>query len=92
MRRRVLALGLTGLLVAGLGAWGVAGALRLRQMQQDIQALERDIAALRARSERLAETIDRLRNDPAYLEKLAREQQGFVRPGEQVLKFPPRGR
>ena len=29
-----------------------------------------------------------LRNDPAYVEKLAREELGMVREGETVLKFP----
>ena len=35
--------------------------------------------------------MERLRNDPAYIEKLAREEFGYVRPGETVLKFPPSG-
>jgi cell division protein FtsB len=32
--------------------------------------------------------VDRLRNDPLYIEKLAREEMGMVREGETVLKFP----
>ena len=36
----------------------------------------------------LTATIDKLRNDPAYIEKLAREDLGYVREGETVLKFP----
>jgi cell division protein FtsB len=35
--------------------------------------------------------VDRLRTDPAYIEKLAREELGYVRPGETVLKFPKGG-
>lgn len=79
-----------GLLVAGgvLGAWGVNGVVRIRQMQRQIEATERDIAALRTHNERLTLTIDRLRNDPVFLEKLAREDLGMVRPGDTVLKFP----
>ena len=36
----------------------------------------------------LTANIDKLRNDPAYIEKLAREELGYVREGETVLKFP----
>ena len=50
--------------------------------------MERDLVTLRARTEELTRTVDRLRNDPAYIEKLAREDLGYVREGETVLKFP----
>jgi cell division protein FtsB len=77
--------------VAGaLGACGVSGALRIRAMHREIEATQREIATLRAQNEQLALTIDRLRNDPAFLEKLAREDLGMVRPGDTVLKFPPK--
>ena len=45
-----------------------------------------------ARAETLTRMIDRLRHDPAYIEKLAREEHGFVREGESVLKFPPKAK
>jgi cell division protein FtsB len=51
-------------------------------------AQEREIAALRARTEALAKTAESLRNDPASIEKIAREQYGYVREGDTVLKFP----
>ena len=86
-----VALTVAGLFViAVLVGWGVSGALRIRAIQVEITAAERDIAALRARTATLTEVIDRLRNDPAYLEKLAREEHGLVREGETVLKFPSR--
>lgn len=91
MSARVVAAAL-GLLVAGgvLSAWGVSGAVRIRAMQRDIEATQREISALRAQNEALTLTIDRLRNDPIFLEKLAREDLGMVRPGDTVLKFPPK--
>ncbi len=89
--RIVLAAG--GLLLVGvLVSWGVAGALRVQALRGEIERTERDIAALRARAAVLSETIDRLRHDPDYLEKLAREEHGLVREGETVLKFPARPR
>jgi len=71
-----------------LVGWGVSGTLRVRAMRHEIEAAERDIATLRARAGMLTQTIDRLRNDPAYIEKLAREEHGLVREGETILKFP----
>ena len=80
------------LLAAGLAVYGGQQVLRVRQMRGEIAAMERDIVTLRGRTDELARTVDRLRNDPAYVEKLAREQLGYVRPDETVLKFPTPGR
>ncbi len=76
--------------LALLAVWGVSGYLRVRALQREIEAVERDLAALRLRAAALTETINRLRDDPAYVEKLAREEHGLVREGETVLKFPSR--
>ena len=88
MRPRVVGGVLVLLLVVGLAIYGWQGVVRLRQMREQLETLERDNAALRQQAERLAQTIDRLRNDPAYLERVAREERGMVRPGEIILKFP----
>ncbi|MCL6596511.1 MAG: septum formation initiator family protein [Firmicutes bacterium] len=61
-------------------------------LRREIARTERDIASLRARAAALSETIHRLRHDPDYLERLAREEHGLVREGETVLKFPARPR
>ena len=76
------------LLAAGLAVYGGHQVLRVRQMRGEIAAMERDIVTLRARTEELSRTVERLRNDPSYVEKLAREELGYVRPDETVLKFP----
>jgi cell division protein FtsB len=78
------------LFVVGLGVYGWRGVVRLQQMRGQLEALERDNATLRQQAARLTQTIDRLRNDPGYLERIAREEQGMVRPGDTILKFPPR--
>ena len=90
MNPRVVAGAVVLLLFTGLGVYGWQGVVRLRQLRDQLVTLERDNAALRQQADRLAQTIDRLRNDPAYLERIAREEQGMVRPGETILKFPPR--
>ena len=90
MTLRVVGGALLLLLFAGLTVYGWQGVVRLRQMHDQLQALERENVTLRREAERLAQVIDRLRNDPAYLERIAREERGMVRPGETVLKFPPK--
>ena len=77
-------------LVVGLGVYGWRGVVRLQQLREQLETLERDNATLRQQAARLTQTIDRLRNDPTYLEQIAREEQGMVRPGDTILKFPSR--
>ena len=72
----------------GLVIYGGGGVLRVRAMQQEIRQLERELGTLRTQTEKLTATIDKLRNDPSYIEKLAREDLAYVREGETVLKFP----
>ena len=80
------------LLAAGVAGYAGNQILRVTQMRRDIATMERDITTLRGRAVDLTRTVDRLRNDPAYVEKLAREEFGMVRPDETVLKFPSAAR
>jgi cell division protein FtsB len=76
----------------GLAVYSGESFVRVLQMRREIDALQRDVVTLRTQSEQLAATVQRLRDDPLYVEKLAREDLGLVREGETVLKFPARGR
>ena len=79
-------------LAVGLAVFGVKESVRAWQMRRDMQTVERELGALRAKQAELTRTVDRLRNDPLYIEKLAREEMGMVREGETVLKFPSQNR
>ena len=92
MSPRLVGSGAVALLTLGLAVYGSNQVLRVTQLRRQLDTMERDIVALRARAEELTRTVDRLRNDPAYMEKLAREEFGYVRPDETVLKFPSSGR
>ncbi|MBI3030897.1 MAG: septum formation initiator family protein [Candidatus Rokubacteria bacterium] len=92
MKRRALTGAALGLAAAGLLVFGGAGAVRVWQLKQEVDALEREIHVLRAKADRLNRTVDRLREDPALVEQIAREDLGMVRPGEKVLKFPEENR
>jgi cell division protein FtsB len=85
---RLLGGAAAALLLAGLIVYGGGALARVVQLQQEVEALEREIVTQRARADALARTVERLRSDPAYIEKLAREDLGWVREGETVLRFP----
>jgi cell division protein FtsB len=91
LRPRTLGVAGALLVSVGLGAYGVRAVLRVVEMRSQMDTMEKDLVALRARADELTKTVDRLRSDPAYIEKLAREDLGYVREGETVLKFPRTG-
>jgi cell division protein FtsB len=87
---RPKALGVAAVVIVALalGAYGTQAIRRVSEMRREMATMERDLVTLRSRTEELTRTVERLRNDPAYIEKLAREDLGYVREGETVLKFP----
>lgn len=53
---------------------------RQKEIESEIQREEEILRHLRLKQERL-------RNDPRYVEKIAREELGLAKPGETVFKF-----
>ena len=80
------------LLTLGLAVYGGNQVLRVSEMRREMESMEREIVTLRNRAEELTRTVEQLRDDSDAMEKLAREEFGYVRPGETVIKFPPTGR
>jgi cell division protein FtsB len=63
-----------------------SGGFRRRQaLQRELADLEERNRVLRERNQSLIEEIELLRSDPAAIERAAREELGFVRPGELVF-------
>jgi len=56
----------------------------LSRKNQQIDRLEEEIQQATAQTEKLEAELENL-NDPAYLEKIAREKLGLVRPNERVF-------
>ena len=52
------------------------------------QALQGEIQQTRAENDELVQRIERLRNDPATLERFAREQYRMMRPDDLVIVIP----
>ncbi len=78
-----------GLAAAATLVYGGQSLARVWQMKHEVESLEREIVTLRAETKRLMALVDRLRSDPDYIEQVAREDLGLVKPGEKVLKLPP---
>jgi cell division protein FtsB len=91
VNRRLLGGAALLVVVGALSMYGVSAVFRVSHMKREMESLERDLVTLRARTDELTKTVERLRNDPAYIEKLAREDLGYVREGETILKFPKGG-
>ena len=91
-RWRLVAAGALGVVFVVMLVLGGNGLLKVWRLKQKVDALQRDVQMLEAENDRLARTIDRLREDPALIEKIAREELGYVREGEKVLKFPAASR
>jgi len=57
------------------------------RMRADILRLQTQLQIEEAKSRQLQAQIDELRNDPAAVERLAREKLGYAKPGETVIHF-----
>ncbi|HQR30515.1 MAG TPA: septum formation initiator family protein [Anaeromyxobacteraceae bacterium] len=87
-------------LVAYLGALAVllaasalhpAGLRKHRALEAEVRRVAEENETLRERNVRLRREARALAGDPAALERAAREELGYVRPGERVYELPPAG-
>ena len=63
------------------------GYLDLRKFNQELVRLDEKIIELEETNENLRREIEALQEDRFYLEKVARENLGLVRPGEIIYKI-----
>jgi len=67
--------------------WGNRGLLAMSRMQHELERLVREIEIVEQKNATLSHEVQRLRSDLGYIEKIAREELGLVRPGEIVFDF-----
>lgn len=77
---------IAGALVLSL-AFGDMGVGRYVRMAAQVERLEQDILRLKQTNAQLEGEIKRIQQDPLRVEELAREQLGFVKPGETVYQL-----
>ena len=81
------------LAVAALAGWaylvvaGDGGLLELREVRGELADLEARVAQLAAENDSLSRVLWRLENDPTYLEEVAREDYGMIKPGERLYRL-----
>jgi cell division protein FtsB len=79
------------LLIIGLllhAMLGANGMVIYRQKRAEMQALKNEVELLKQENTRFVDQIKALKSDPAAIEKEAREQLHYTRPGEVVLVAP----
>jgi cell division protein FtsB len=63
------------------------GIARLTELRKELDRVHRDAAALRREIETLRGEVSELRDNPAAVERIARDQLGLVRRNEVVFQF-----
>jgi cell division protein FtsB len=82
-------------LAAALAVWlffhvvlGANGALAYGNKRTEYKTLEKDVDQLQGQNEQLRKHIEALKDDPAAIEREAREQLHYAKPGEIVYVAP----
>lgn len=83
----VFLLFLAGLL--GVAVWYLPLIKQNERMRKEILRLDEHIQKEEETGKQLRGSIDALRHDPKAVERLAREQLGYAKPGETVFRFVP---
>ena len=68
---------------------GDQGLIAYRELRSEAERLRVDVVQMEARKIDLVRIIKSLHEDPDYIEQVARQKLGLVRPGELVLQIPP---
>jgi cell division protein FtsB len=75
----------------GFGLFGKSGLLSLQKLRTERERLEQQSNQLQTENQGLQKKIELLSADLKYLEKLARQKLGMVRPDEVIIKVPQSG-
>ena len=87
--RRLIILGIL-LLVICIYSFGDYGLYQYYQLSREEKRLQTKLAQLELESKQLEKERQLLqKQDPGYLERIAREKFGLVKPGEKIYKLTP---
>jgi len=84
-----IAYGVVLLALATASAFHPSGLRKARALSADVRRVSEENEKLRERNQRLRREARALAGDPAALERAAREELGYVRPGERIYELPP---
>lgn len=83
---RLFAIGAIVIIFLVIYLTGPRGTIRMMRVMQKKQELVNEIDELESTKVELDSIKNRLENDPAYLEKIAREEYNMKKEGEKVIK------
>lgn len=63
------------------------GCMKIYQTHRENRAMEKEIVQLNSTIDSLQNTLEKLRHDTAYIERIAREKLGMAKKNEKVYKF-----
>lgn len=66
---------------------GDEGLLEIRRQSQALSALQARVDQLEAENDSLRQILTMLEHDRDYIEKVAREEYGMIKPGEKVYRL-----
>lgn len=89
-RRRLAtaAVGLLACVIAYHAVFGANGMVVYEKKKTEYRKLQQDNEAMQRENDRLQQQVKALKSDPATIEKEAREQLRYTRPGEMVYILP----
>jgi cell division protein FtsL len=89
MKKKVVVISVVAIVLALIVAsfFGKQGLISLYQNQRKYDTLEKQIVDTRRAIDSLKVEVSRLKNDTAYIERIAREKLGMARKNEKVYRF-----
>ena len=75
------------LVMLALAIGGEDGFLTMWRMEREVERLAAEVRIIERENRDLQREVWRLQHDMAYIERLARQELGFVRRGEIVFEF-----
>lgn len=76
-----------GLALVALGVFGNNGIITYTQLRRSYNDMQIRIEKLDRENEKMAGEIELLKNDPEYIEHIAREELGMIKPGEILYRM-----
>ncbi len=76
------------LLIVALALFGSTGLRRYQKLRAEAAALQTQNNKLSDENKRLSQEVRRLKNNMQYVEKIARDELGQIKPGETVFIVP----
>lgn len=75
-------------IIVAVALFGATGLRRFQKLRAETDALQQQNQILAKENQELSAEVERLKNNPAYVEKIARDQLGQIKPGETVYLVP----